>query len=189
MAETTAPAASSSDGDLGPEDAVQIERHGLQVDEVQRQLAYFENPPAPTRLARACTVGDGIVRLEEARWPRLQEIYGDAAGRGRFSKFVPASGAASRMFKALVAAKDAGSADSTDRDAATRLLADAHEFPFAAALAAELERRGERLDDLRRRGETGPVLAALLDEDGLDYASTAKALIPFHADDRGAYTA
>ncbi|MEO1083020.1 MAG: DUF4301 family protein, partial [Acidobacteriota bacterium] len=184
MADIDASAAS----ELSPEDAVQIERHGLQVEEVERQLAYFRSPPEPTRLARACTVGDGMTRLDEARWPRLQEIYSDAAGRGRFSKFVPASGAASRMFKALVAAKDGG-VDPADLDAAGRLLADAHRFPFASVLAAELEKRGEDLGDLQRRGEAGPVLAALLDADGLDFASTAKALIPFHADADGAYTA
>ncbi|MEM1179227.1 MAG: DUF4301 family protein [Acidobacteriota bacterium] len=184
-----AESATKAAADLSPQDTVQIERHGLTVEEVTRQLAFFREPPAPTRLARACTPGDGIIRLDEARWPRLQELYGDAAAAGRFSKFVPASGAASRMFKALVTAHRGDGRDEHATAAADRLLAEADRFPFVADLEAELDRRGESLDDLRRHRDAGPALAALLDEDGLDYASTAKALIPFHADRDGAYTA
>ena len=67
-----------------------------------RQLALLRNPPAPPRLARAATVGDGVLRLEERDHSELLELADEAAWAGRLTKFVPASGAASRMFAFLL---------------------------------------------------------------------------------------
>ncbi len=83
-------------------DLAWLRQRGMNEAEVRRQLALFAAPPAPTALARACTVGDGIRRLDEAEHPALLARWSAAAEAGRLSKFVPASGAASRMFQALV---------------------------------------------------------------------------------------
>lgn len=172
------------EGLLSADDLAQIERHGLSSAEVSRQLAFFRRPPAPARLVRACTVGDGIRRLEQARWPRLQEIYAGAAAAGRFSKFVPASGAASRMFRSLVAVRSGGG-DAKDHEAVSRLLAEIDRFAFKDQLAEVLRGRGQALQELVASGAAVPILAAMLDEDGLGFAATAKALVPFHRGDDG----
>ncbi len=86
---------------LSPADRAAIESHGLTEAEVERQLALFREPPAPPRLARAATAGDGVVRLEEREHPGLLALADEAARAGRLTKFVPASGAASRMFAFL----------------------------------------------------------------------------------------
>ena len=186
--ESTKPAgkvSSTAAGVLTADDVVQIERHGLSREEVERQLAFFQEPPSPTRLVRACTVGDGILRLEEARWPRLQEIYAEAAAAGRFSKFVPASGAASRMFRSLVAVR-AADGDDKDREAVSRLVAEIDRFAFVDQLAETLRERGHDLAQLIAADDAVTVLAALLDDDGLGFASAAKALVPFHRGEDGA---
>jgi hypothetical protein len=82
-------------------DRAAIESHGLTEAEVARQLALFREPPAPQRLARAATAGDGVVRLEEREHAELLALADGAARAGRLTKFVPASGAASRMFAFL----------------------------------------------------------------------------------------
>ena len=106
-------------------DLAQIEAHGLTGDEVLRQLALFAAPPASARLLRPATVGDGIVRIGEERHPGLVARWAEACRAGRLSKFVPASGAASRMFAGLEAA---------DSPEIARYLENASRFPFADSL-------------------------------------------------------
>ena len=175
----------TQDAPFRDEDLAQIERHGLSREEIQRQLTFFRQPPAPSRLVRSCTVGDGILRLEEHRWPRLQEIYAEAAGAGRFSKFVPASGAASRMFRSLVAVRG-GEGNEKDQVASGLFLEEISRFAFHDQLAEALRARGQDLATLAADRQVVPVLAALLDDDGLGFARAAKAVIPFHRGDDGA---
>ncbi len=87
---------------LSPADRAAIEAHGLTVAEVERQLALLRDPPAPPRLVRAATAGDGIVRLAKGEHADLLALADEAARAGRLTKFVPASGAASRMFAFLL---------------------------------------------------------------------------------------
>jgi hypothetical protein len=86
---------------LSAADRAAITAHGLTEAEVARQLALFGDPPAPQRLARAATAGDGVLRLAEGEHAELLALAGEAANAGRLTKFVPASGAASRMFAFL----------------------------------------------------------------------------------------
>ena len=88
--------------DFSPRDLQQLAERGIPVDEAQRQVGLFRKPPAYARLVRPCSVGDGIVRLDPDEIPQLQALHADAARAGRLRKFVPASGAASRMFRDLL---------------------------------------------------------------------------------------
>ncbi|MCG8461601.1 MAG: DUF4301 family protein, partial [Holophagales bacterium] len=165
---------------LAARDLDQIRHHGLDEGEVRRQLSLFAAPPRPAALVRPCTVGDGIVRLEESTHERLQNLYRTEQSKGRFSKLVPASGAASRMFRPLLAVHR-GEAAEADREAARRFLDELPHLPFHDSLEQHLADRGHGLESLRRAGEPGEVLSALLGADGLDLASSPKALVPFHS--------
>jgi hypothetical protein len=87
---------------FSPADRAAIEKHGLTVEEISRQLALFSDPPAPHRLVRPATAGDGIQRVEEGDHAALLALADETARAGRLTKFVPASGAASRMFASLL---------------------------------------------------------------------------------------
>jgi hypothetical protein len=173
-------------------DRDRIERHGLTVAEAARQLKLLRHEPPPIHLDRPCRVGDGILRLSEERHTTLQDRFHQAAAAGRFAKFVPASGAATRMFRRLLAVRG-GEGDDQDLDAARKFLAAVDRFPFRDELAEVLRQRGANLDDLVSEGRTQPVLEALLDEPdfeapALGYGSSPKALIPFHRTADGART-
>ncbi|MBK9062803.1 MAG: DUF4301 family protein [Acidobacteria bacterium] len=86
---------------LSAADRAAIASHGLTEAEVARQLALFRESPAPQRLARAATTGDGVLSLAEKDHAELLALADEAARAGRLTKFVPASGAASRMFEFL----------------------------------------------------------------------------------------
>jgi hypothetical protein len=102
-------------------DLRQIEAHGLTEGEVLRQLALFASPPAPARLLRPATVGDGVARIGEERHRGLVALWEEASRAGRLSKFVPASGAASRMFAGL---------EGDETPERTRYRENASRFPF-----------------------------------------------------------
>ena len=181
----------SAKPDLSDADVRQLEEQGVSMDELQRQLEIFRNPPPFAKLVRACTVGDGIDTIDESRHANLLSHHGAAAAAGRLSKFVPASGAASRMFKTLLAelARDAPSSpaelarrasegDASARDTLTLLERHA-DFAFTdEALASAAEARDVRA-----------MLAHLLEEEGLGYASLPKGLLLFHRYPEGPRTA
>jgi len=183
--------------DLGPRDFEALQDRGISVREAQRQLALLRNPPPPRKLVRPCTLGDGIVRIPEADQARLVALHDEAAAKGQVGKFVPASGAATRMFKDLLVHR--GSHDpiekieqraaSGDAEAKALLtfLERMHEFAFVEDLWEELERRGAG-DRSRARARHPSILEALLHEEGLGYAGRPKALIPFHRYESGSRT-
>ncbi|HUP42665.1 MAG TPA: DUF4301 family protein, partial [Thermoanaerobaculia bacterium] len=183
---------------LTDQDLRQLEGHGISEAEAERQLALLASPPQPPKLARPCTAGDGIARLDPARHGGLSARYDEARAAGRAMKLVPASGAASRMFKTLlpwaayagqpeVLAKEVSRRAVAGDPAAgdpIRFLSELPRFPFydelAAAFAGPSEIERHDLEELRRRGEAGAILHALLAPERLGYDARPKALIPFH---------
>src|SRR5512143_771497 len=89
-------------------DRAQLAELGIAPEEVERQIALFVQPPAPARLERPCSLGDGVRSLSPAEQGLARRAHAAAAAAGRVSKFTPASGAASRMFQSLLAARGAG---------------------------------------------------------------------------------
>jgi len=166
---------------LNAEDLAQLGQLGIPEDEACRQLERFRRPPAYTHIVRPCTTGDGIRILDDAEGDRLIELHDHAASRGRFSKFVPASGAATRMFAELSGGRDRAV------PAIDRLLERIGDLPFASALAAALRQRGHArgLDT----ADASIVLETLLDGPGLAYAARPKGLVEFHVYPDGPRTA
>src|SRR3989442_1758481 len=85
------------------DDLDQLQRRGISLDEARRQIELLLRPPAPVTLDRACTLGDGIERVPEPEHDELLRLHEGVARSGSCHWFVPASGAASRMFKDLTA--------------------------------------------------------------------------------------
>ncbi len=166
--------------DLTGEDRAELERRGLDEAAMLRQLALCHNPPTALELVRPATEGDGIVVLDEERDEELLELHAEAAAAGRFSKFVPASGAASRMFSALVAARRGESADdaaeAAERFFVSRFFDKRKELPFRDQLDTLLRERGTSLE----KTGSAALLAAALDAGGLGLAHLPKGLVPFH---------
>jgi hypothetical protein len=82
-------------------DRADLAGRGVPLERIEDALAALARPAAPLRLVRPCILGDGIRRLAPGEHAALEERWREAAEGGRVSKFVPASGAATRMFAAL----------------------------------------------------------------------------------------
>ena len=183
---------------LRDQDLAQLAERGISPAEAERQLALLARPAGHPDLVRPCTVGDGIDQLSDANVEALQAVHWEAASRGRVTVFVPASGAATRMFRELLAVRDLpgplmpdamrASADPNAR-ALVSFVHDLPRFAFAEALAAVLTKLGLRLETLRHDGPWRPLLEALLDSSGLDAARAPKGLLPFHREGGEARTA
>lgn len=153
-----------------PADLSQMARLGIAPAEALRQIELFRNPPPFTRVLRACRVGDGIRALSKASEPWLLARFEEAVRRGRIAKLVPASGAATRMFKELLADLNDGAEGEPPAEVRT-FLDNLPRFAFYEDLAELLD-----VETADRRS----ILEHLLTEKGLNYAELPKGLLEFH---------
>ncbi len=153
---------------LTDEDCTFLKEHGVDVEEAQRQLALLTNPPQHAVLDRPCTLGDGIVQLMPEERDNLIATHRDAADQGRWSKFVPASGAATRMF----------AIDSDDDK--QRFCDSLEKFAFADLVRQQLTNRGLSPSDLLDEKRYDEFVDSVVNSDGLGYGTQPKGLIEFH---------
>lgn len=182
---------------FSPRDLDQMRSSGHNPGKALSELARFHAGQSHASLVRACGLGDGILRMPGADRERLAEAYRKEREAGRAMQFVPASGAATRMFKALLTTlyrKDAPDLRTLIQEGmqgdptALEFLAwfqGLDFFPFREQLERGLAGRGQDLDLLIENRDYRPILDALLGPQGLGYAERPKALIPFHAYDDG----
>jgi len=187
--------------DLSSTDLEALGHHGLDVADVRRQLLLLRQPPPALRLLRPCTVGDGITRLDENQRRSIEARATQAMAAGAFAKFVPASGAATRLFGSLLSAwnetpppewnevlRRSRSGDAIASDV-VRLLRELERLPFEEPLQAVARRGGMSLVSLRQAGRWHEILTLLLTPEGLGMADRPKALVPFHRTGRGVVSA
>ncbi len=178
---------SGQGGGWSSRDRQRIAAEGLTVAEADRQLALLCGGGSPARLNRPCRVGDGITRLTAAEQEELLAAYGGALGGREVTKFVPASGAASRMFKEWFSGlREGGFTAAADADA---FLRDLGRYAFFGDLTAVLAARGLAAEDLRGRRDAETLLRFILTGEGLNYGQLPKALVKFHAYPAGGRTA
>ncbi len=179
-------------------DLAQLAARGIAPAEAERQLTVLAKPAAWAELDRPCTPGDGIERLDSARTEALILTHAAAAGAGRVSAFVPASGAATRMFNDLLAARELrGGLSPVDvrsgADAASRALVqfvdELPRFAFAEALAMSLAAHGHDMTRLQVDGPWRALLDGLFEPSGLDAARAPKGQLWFHREAGRARTA
>ncbi|HVT59332.1 MAG TPA: DUF4301 family protein [Thermoanaerobaculia bacterium] len=183
-----------------PEDDRQMAELGIAPEEAARQVELFRNPPPFTRVLRPCRPGDGIRRLSPGEEPALTARYREAAAVGEVRKFVPASGAATRMFKPLQSYLDrleeaGGEPEPQPPEEVATFFANLRRFAFFEELAASLARSGQTLGPAALAGgplqgeERHAVLRHLLSGQGIALAERPKGLIPFHRYPSGPRTA
>ena len=173
------------------QDLLQLKSQGIPPQEADRQIQILTTPPPPPRLDRPATVGDGIHRLSPREQNESVDRFETGRREGRFEKFVPASGAASRMFfemnKALrefQVTRGELEKRGQEGNAESQKLVDffnrIHQVGFRRELELALQSTGLDLRQLLENGNYHEILRILLSRDGLDYSSQPKGLVPFH---------
>lgn len=147
------------------EDFVQMEEHGLTPAALETQLKNFREGFPFLPVTRAASCGDGIRVLDAAGIEQAAARYDRAKESLRVVKFVPASGAATRMFKDLFEFVREGRRTAVVGE----LLANRRRFAFWPELRTII---GDDADELR----TVENIVA----EGLRYGETQKGLVSFH---------
>jgi hypothetical protein len=111
-------------------DLAQIEKRRSDLNTVEQQIENFKTGFPFLKAQKAATIGDGLIKLEESEVAEMVSFFDKQSSKRKLLKFVPASGAASRMFKALFEAKDEGK-DNAAVDTYTKEL---NKFAFAESL-------------------------------------------------------
>lgn len=155
---------------------------GISQETVEEQLNRFKTGYPFLRLAGSATVGNGILRVDtnvEQKALNAWQKYLDNGGE--VCKFVPASGAASRMFKSLFAFVDGPDDTPKPGSDVAQVIENLTKMPFAQALdQALLKFHGENAKELIRQGRYKDVIAGIIHPDGLNYGGLPKGLLLFH---------
>ncbi|NLN60315.1 MAG: DUF4301 family protein [Deltaproteobacteria bacterium] len=175
--------------DLGPEDIRQIEKEGLNTDRVEGQIEKFLRGTTPVSLVRPCIPGDGVLTLTDAVIEEQIDRYDASRERLKVMKFVPASGAATRMFREWFSLLDADPADMGRGGASRVFMENIQRYAFSTDLDASMKRRGSSLEACLGEGRTGDIIRAVLMPAGLNYGYLPKALLAFHRYDKRNRTA
>ena len=161
------------------EDLDYIEGRGSDLAVVKEQVANFEKGFPYTEVIEAATVGNGIIQLNAEQVSDFTGFLSQKCEEGiSLLKFVPASGAASRMFKSLFTAKERlenGENEETvlhDKEVKA-FFSDLKKFAFYTELEKLAGEKAGQLTALE-------TLNLLLSEEGMNYANLPKGLLLFH---------
>ena len=175
---------------LTQEDKELLLKKGISEAQIAEQLACFEKGFPYLELSAAASVENGGILVADAdlqeKYLKAWDAYKD--GDKKIVKFVPASGAASRMFKNLFEFLGADYSEPTT-DFKKKFFSRVHDFAFYDELnEACIKNTGKDIDTLIAEKNYKAVVANLLESAGLNYGALPKGLLKFHRYEDGVRT-
>ena len=175
---------------LTQEDKELLLKKGISEAQIAEQLACFEKGFPYLELSAAASVENGGILVADAdlqeKYLKAWDAYKD--GDKKIVKFVPASGAASRMFKNLFEFLGADYSEPTT-DFEKKFFSRVHDFAFYDELnEACIKNTGKDIDTLIAEKNYKAVVANLLESAGLNYGALPKGLLKFHRYEDGVRT-
>jgi len=166
---------------LTEQDLKQIKQKGISEEKLNNQLEQFKTGFPFLRLEAAAAIGKGIMAPTAEERQQYVNAWNQYKAEGhRVVKFVPASGAASRMFKDMFAFVDA-SYDVPTTDFEKHYFDNIQKFAFYDALNAACQKNlGKDIPTLLAEGQYKAVAAQMLKAEGLNYGQLPKGLLLFH---------
>ena len=167
---------------LTDSDMKNLAARGISSGQLQAQVERFVTGFPYLKIYDSARPGEGITVLDDARQGQAVERWdGYLADGGKVTKFVPASGAASRMFKALFAFVDGDCEHPEEGSDVQKLLAGIHDVAFCGELDnLLLGKYSKGVDALLSEGREKDVIAAIIKPDGMNYGNLPKGLLTFH---------
>ncbi len=174
---------------LTQEDLKQLSQKGITQEKLESQLNSFKTGFPFLRLKGAAAVGNGIIAPDDEQHRKYVDAWNKYKAQGRvIVKFVPASGAASRMFKDMFAFLDAPY-DVPTTDFEKEFFDNIKKFAFREALCAKCRaNNGKSIKELLAEGQYKAIVANMLRSEGLNYGQLPKGLLLFHNYDNGPRT-
>ncbi len=173
---------------LSSSDLKQIEIKGISPETIDNQIQNFKSGFPSSILMKPAIVADGLIALNTKEAESLANFYQTGSNGKTLVKFVPASGAASRMFKALFEFLE--KADNLnqeeilnknkDFDAPYNFINRISDFAFYEDLQNILAKNGCDLEKELKSKNYKVIIDHLVNQSGLDYGSLPKGLLKFH---------
>ena len=166
-----------------------IEKYGISLEKIRRELTFFENGIEKIDLERVATVNDGIFSFSEEKMAALARFFEENSSAYVSEKFVPASGAASRMFKFLIDfLNDFDLQNETinayiNRRKALELsvfLVGIEKFSFYEMVLEETKAIYVNYEALTQDEKYYYFINTMLSKEGFDFANKPKGILPFH---------
>lgn len=170
-------------------DIQQIERKGLTLKKVERQIELFEHGIPFANLVSEATIDSGILRLSETDIQQFMSHFESKKDNISILKFVPASGAATRMFKFLYSFLDEYNLEKESINSyinrhknqdLSLFFIGLDKFPFYHTVSEKLQKSHSDFDSLSINEQRLKFVKMMLDQDKLDYGNSPKGLMPFH---------
>ncbi|MBJ7880061.1 DUF4301 family protein [Gelidibacter salicanalis] len=171
------------------QDILQIESKGLTLAKVQSQVELFETGMPFADLTAAATIGNGIIRCSESEQKHYINFFENQRNNISLAKFVPASGAATRMFKSLFRFieeyipenETINSFINRTKDTdLTLFLVGLEKLPFYHRVLEQLKGFYPNYNSMTSDKQKLLFVKTMLDEDKMNYGFYPKGLLPFH---------
>ncbi|MBI9052590.1 MAG: DUF4301 family protein [Bacteroidales bacterium] len=164
-------------------DIQQIKSKNITIEDIEIQLQNFKNGFPFVNISRPATKNDGMLVLSNEEVEAYQKLYEDLLPSSL--KFVPASGAATRMFKFLfefyqIAQKQYNCIEDVDDLEVITFFKGLKDFAFYNGLTSILKQNNLQIDILIAEGRYKEILKFFLFESGLNYGQKPKGVLAFH---------
>ena len=160
-----------------------IREKGISLKTIESQIEKFRTGFPPIGLVTPAVPGKGINHLSREETEYYAEIFQKAVEDLKVIKFIPASGAASRMFKDLfefLNEPDVGSFEPERHPAVNDLIQGLDKLALTPDLQEVFKSRGKDLESLISGKNYREIVEAVLLKGGLNYGQLPKGLIRFH---------
>lgn len=178
-------------------DLAYILNRGNSIDKIMQQLYYFKNGISKMNLQKSATVGDGIHLFSENEKKELIAFFDENLNGYTLEKFVPASGAATRMFQFLNEFLNRFNPEKDTLNSYINKYNDTllsifivglRNFPFHPILKELTKRNFPDYATYSRDKKVYVIIKTLLDSSGLNYSSNPKGILPFHIRNQRVFT-
>jgi nicotinamide riboside kinase len=170
-------------------DFLQIYEHGIPLENVKTQFDIFNKGIQKCVLVNPATINDGILKLSDADFEQKVNFFDTNKSKLKLKKFVPASGAATRMFKFLTTFLnefDFGNETINayiNRKKDTELslfIVGMDKFSFFEEVDRKLKEIYPDFNSLDRDYKNYYFIKTLLSPEYFDFANKPKGILPFH---------
>ena len=171
------------------QDFVQIYNKGIPLSTIQKHLAIFKIDTPKVILDRPALINDGILKFSKMDFQGFEANFEIAKSKLKLKKFVPASGAASRMFKFLseflnefdVQNESINAYINRKKDTDLLVfLAGMEKFPFFETVDKKLKKIYPDFDSWQKDKKNYHFIKLILTSENFDFANKPKGTLPFH---------
>jgi nicotinamide riboside kinase len=175
--------------ELSSSDFAQIYERGISLENIKKQLDIFKNGIAKMVLVEPASLLNGILKLSEFDFQQKSIFFDSHKSDLKLMKFVPASGAASRMFKFLrnfldeynVLNESINAYINRKKDNELAIfIVGMDKFSFFETVHNKLKKEFIDFDSLDRDYKNYYFIKSLLSSDYFDFANKPKGILPFH---------